>query len=469
MYALIKKNIIDKKLIVPGDNILLGLSGGPDSVFLFHNLRLLQDILNFNLYASHINHMYRGEDAKHDEDFVRTLCSKYNVRLFVKRKNASEYAEELKCTEEEAGRILRYDFFREKLNEISGGKIAVAHNLNDQAETILQRIIRGTGIDGLAAMSYINKDIIRPMLNVKKSEVMKYLSENNYEFCIDSTNLEDIYGRNKIRLNLIPYLEKNFNPNIQNTLFRMSEAMENDSKIIERYTDAKYREVLLEKNENEIHLDITKLKALENFETSRIIRKAIEEFKGDSVNIEMKHIEYANEFISSGKTGKKINLTDGIVIEISYNDYIVRKKVDKTPDFKYNVNIGEPLYIKETGHAVRTCIIDLTGYDTKDKGSIYFDFDSLKGNLTVRNRRDGDSMIPSGMTGNRKIKDIFIDMKIPANERSRKLIIADDNNILWLEGFRINNSYKVTTATNKILKVNIQEDKNEQRYEENID
>jgi hypothetical protein len=244
--------------------------------------------------------------------------------------------------------------------EIGGGKIAVAHNLNDQAETILQRIIRGTGIDGLAAMSYINKDIIRPMLNVKKNEVIKYLSENNYEFCIDRTNLEDIYGRNKIRLNLIPYLEKDFNPNIQNTLFRMSEAMENDSKIIERYTDVKYREVLLEKNENEIHLDITKLKALENFETSRIIRKAIEEFKGDSVNIEMKHIEYANEFISSGKTGKKINLTDGIVIEISYNDYIVRKKVDKTPDFKYNVNIGEPLYIKETGHAVRTCIIDLT-------------------------------------------------------------------------------------------------------------
>ncbi|MDD3752282.1 MAG: tRNA lysidine(34) synthetase TilS, partial [Tissierellia bacterium] len=139
MYSLIKNNIIERNLIAPGDNILIALSGGPDSVFLFHNLRKLRETLSFNLYASHINHMYRGKDAMHDEGFVRKLCDKYGIKLFVKRKNATEYAKELKVTEEEAGRVLRYDFFKENLKEVGGGKVAIANNLNDQAETVLQR------------------------------------------------------------------------------------------------------------------------------------------------------------------------------------------------------------------------------------------------------------------------------------------------------------------------------------------
>jgi tRNA(Ile)-lysidine synthase len=177
MYNLVKYNILQNNLINQGDNVLIGFSGGPDSVFLFHNLRLLKETLSFNLYASHINHMYRGEDADHDEDFVRALCIQYGVKLFVKRKNATEYANELHVTEEEAGRILRYNFFRDNLKSIGGGKIAVAHNLNDQAETVLQRIIRGTGIDGLGAMSLVKDDIIRPILNVKRSDIEKYLKK----------------------------------------------------------------------------------------------------------------------------------------------------------------------------------------------------------------------------------------------------------------------------------------------------
>ena len=141
MYKIVKSNIIEKNLIKPGDNVLIALSGGPDSVFLFHNLRKLREKISFNLYASHINHMYRGDDAMHDEEFVRKLCEKYGIKVFVKQKNASEYAKELKVTEEEAGRILRYGFFKENLNEVGGGKVAVAHNLNDQAETDRKSVV----------------------------------------------------------------------------------------------------------------------------------------------------------------------------------------------------------------------------------------------------------------------------------------------------------------------------------------
>lgn len=461
MYNLVKKNILDKNLISPGDNILIGLSGGPDSVFLFHNLRKLKDVLSFNLYASHINHMYRGKDAQHDEDFVRSLCLQYDIRLFVKRKNATEYAHELKVTEEEAGRILRYNFFRENLKEVGGGKIAIAHNLNDQAETVLQRIIRGSGIDGLSAMSFAKEDLIRPMLNVTRKEIEKYLKDNNFESCIDITNTQAIYGRNKIRLNLIPYLEKNFNPNIQNSLYRMSETMERDKKIIEKYIELKFNEVLLEANENKVVLNLNKLKQMEEGENGRIIRRSIEQLKGNTVNIEMKHIDYSIDFIKNGKTGKKINLSEGFTIEISYDNFIINKIVENIPSFKYNIVLEAPVNISEAGKILFCKVMNASEVDITDKNSINLDYDLIKGNLIVRNRLAGDAMIPCGTTWNKKIKDIFMDMKIPAEERDRKLIIADDDNILWLEGFRIHNSFKVSSSTKKILNITIRRSTNE--------
>ncbi|MGI6622517.1 MAG: tRNA lysidine(34) synthetase TilS [Acetivibrionales bacterium] len=458
MHSLIKNNILEKNLISPGENILIALSGGPDSVFLFHNLRKLRETLSFNLYASHINHMYRGKDAMHDEEFVRNLCDKYGIKLFVKRKNATEYAKELKVTEEEAGRVLRYNFFKENLSEIGEGKVALAHNLNDQAETVLQRIIRGTGIDGLSAMSFQKDNLIRPMLNISRDEIMNYLHENNYEYCIDITNTQDIYGRNKIRLNLIPYLEQNFNPNIQSSLYRMSEAMERDKKIIEKYIESKFSEVLKEKSDVRIVLDLNLIKALDIGEIGRIIRRGIEELKGNTVNIEMKHIDSAINLISSGKTGKKINLTDGFTVEISYNNLIINKTVEKIPDFEYNIVLNRLNYIEEINKTLVVTvedIEDMSEVNIKDKDIISIDYDLIKGSLVARNRRPRDSMIPCGMTGSKKIKDIFIDLKIPKEERDTKLIIADDENIIWLEGYRINDKYKVSAATKKILNISL--------------
>ena len=458
MYNLIKNNIFNMNLIARGDNILLALSGGPDSVFLFHNLRKLRETLSFNLYASHINHMYRGKDAMHDEEFVRKLCDKYGIKLFVKRKNATEYAKELKVTEEEAGRVLRYDFFKENLKEVGGGKVALAHNLNDQAETVLQRIIRGTGIDGLSAMSFEKDNLIRPILNVSRDEIMNYLHENNYEYCIDITNTQDIYGRNKIRLNLIPYLEQNFNPNIQSSLYRMSETMERDKKIIEKYIEVKFKEVLKDKSDLRIAMELNLLKTFDIGEIARIIRRGIEELKGNTVNIEMKHIDNAINLISSGKTGKQLNLTDGFTIEISYDNFIINKTVEIVSDFEYNIVLNRINHIDEinkTLFATVADIEDMSEVNIKDKEIISVDYDLIKGSLVARNRRPGDSMIPCGMRGSKKIKDIFIDLKIPKEERESKLIIADDENIIWLEGYRINDKYKVSAATKKILNISM--------------
>ena len=458
MYNLIKNNIVNKNLIASGDNILLALSGGPDSVFLFHNLRKLRETSSFNLYASHINHMYRGEDAMHDEEFVRRLCDKYGIRLFVKQKNAAEYAKELKVTEEEAGRVLRYGFFKENLSQVGGGKVALAHNLNDQAETVLQRIIRGTGIDGLGAMSFQKDNLIRPMLNVARGEIMDYLHENNYEYCTDITNTQDIYGRNRIRLNLIPYLEQNFNPNIQSTLYRMSETMERDKKIIKKYVEIKFNEVLKSRSDRRVVLELNLLKTFDIGEIGRIIRHGIEELKGNTVNIEMKHIDSAISLISSGKTGKKLNLTEGFTIEISYDNFIINKIVEKVLDFEYNIVLNKTNYISEINKTLFVTVADIkdiSEVNIEDKDIISIDYDLIVGNLVVRNRRTGDSMIPCGMRGSKKLKDIFIDLKVAKEERESKLIIADDENIIWLEGYRINDKYKISAASKKILRISM--------------
>ena len=459
MISEIKKTILKENLIKENDNILIALSGGPDSVFLFHILRILKDTLSFNLYASHINHMYRGMDADSDERFVKELCEQYSIKLFIKRKNATEYARELRITEEEAGRKLRYDFFNENLNEIGQGKIAVAHNLNDQSETVLQRIIRGTGIDGLAAMSFQVGKIIRPILNIEKKDIITYLHNNSYDYCKDYTNELPIYGRNKIRLNLIPYLEENFNPNIQSTLFRMSRIMEKDSQIIEKYVNILFENSVKERLDDTLTLDADYIKSLDENEIGRVIRRAVKEIKGNTVNLENKHIDYAISLLNNKNTGKSIDLTDGITISISYNNMIVTKSVEKVDDFEYNINIGNKIFIKEIGKSVILNIEEAHNYIKKEH-EFFVDYDRINGTIKVRNRRNSDFMIPFGMSGKKKLKDIFIDNKIPLNERPKLLVLEDDNKIIWLENYRISNECRVTANTQKILTINVVEDVN---------
>lgn len=457
MIEKVRNNILEYNLITKGDNILIGISGGPDSVCLFHVLRLLKEVLRFDLYASHINHMYRGKDAEKDENFVKELCKKNDIKLFILKKNAADYANENKITEEEAGREIRYNFFKSNLSSLDNGKIAVGHNINDQAETVLQRIIRGTGIDGLKGMTFKNGNIIRPILNVSRKEIEDFLHDNGFKYCIDKTNNMPIYGRNKIRLELIPFLEEKYNPNIQETLIRMAENAAKDSKIIKKYTNELFKNVLEEKKNELVTLNINNIIKYKDFEISRIIRKAIFEIKGNTNNIESKHIDYIIKLIKDNKTGKKINLPERIFAEISYNSLIIGKTIEKIGEFEYNIIINGQTDIKEINKKVVTKIGQNIKKLPKNHKSILLDYNKISGNIIARNRRIGDIMIPKGMKGTKKVKDIFIDSKVPKGERDKKIILTDNTNIIWVEGFREDNRYKVTEETKKFIEIRILE------------
>ena len=277
--------------IKSGDTIVLGVSGGPDSICLLNILKNLQNELKIDIVVAHINHMIR-EEADLETDYVRDFCIKKNVPCFVKKENILKIAKEQKLGTEEVGRKIRYDFFEEVMNKVGGNKIATAHNANDNAETVMMNFLRGSGTSGLKGIEPIrNNKFIRPIIECTRKEIEQYCDENNLTPKYDKTNQENIYTRNKIRNLLIPYIQENFNPNIIETINRMSNLIANDELYFKNIVKQAYSDVLIDRNEKEIILDLKKFNKLEKVIKSRLIIYTINELLGTTNGIEKMHIE----------------------------------------------------------------------------------------------------------------------------------------------------------------------------------
>lgn len=448
------RDIKEHNLIEKGDNILIGVSGGADSIALLYVLLEVREEIDFNIFIAHVNHGVRGEEALEDERYVENTARKLGLPYYSKKVNMDEYAKEKKMSSEEAGRELRYGFFREILSKIGGGKIAVAHNKNDQAETLLLRLFRGTGIEGLKGMDYKNDDIIRPILGIEREAIERYLLDRNIEFKVDRTNLEPIYNRNRIRLEVIPYIEEHYNPNIIDTLWRTSRLMAIDNEFFEEYSNDLYHKMVRKKDKYSIVLDGKAFKKEHRSIQTRIIRNCILELNGSLQGITMRHVEDVMTLFLERGTGKSISLIDNLVAKTSYDDFIIEKSNgEKDADFLYRIDINSSNYISELGYGFKAEIksIDQVNIDKENRYKKYFDYDKLIGDVYVRNRRDGDRFVPFGMKGSKKLKDYFIDEKIPKDERDRIPIITDDKNIIWIVGYRISDLYKITRDTKRVL------------------
>ena len=279
-------------LIENGDKIVIGVSGGPDSITLLNVLLEIKNekIIDFDMVVCHINHMIR-EEAIQDEEYVLEFCKKYNIQCFVKRIDVENKAKEEKIGTEEAGRNARYEFFNEVLEKTKSNKIATAHTANDNAETVLMNIIRGSGTAGLKGIEAKRDNLIRPLIECSRDEIEEYCKENNLDPRIDKTNFENIYTRNKVRNMLIPYIKENFNPNIIEGLNRLSELSKQENDYLEKVTKQAYKEVLIEEQENQIILDLNKFNLQELVIKSRLVLYTINILFGTRNGIEKKHIE----------------------------------------------------------------------------------------------------------------------------------------------------------------------------------
>jgi tRNA(Ile)-lysidine synthase len=444
------KNIKEYKLINENDNIVIGVSGGPDSMALLYSLLEIKEEMNFNIFIAHVNHGVRGEDARADQVFVENKCKALNLIYYSREVDMDGYAKEHGISSEEAGRELRYEFFREILKKHGGGKIAVAHNKNDQAETLLLRILRGTGIDGLSGMDFASGDIIRPLLNVSREEIEEYIFKESIETVLDKTNLVPIYSRNRVRLELIPYMMKNFNPNIVDALWRLSRTSNTDSRFLENITMENYNLVVKKENNHSIILNGHLFNNLDICIRQRILRLAILKLEGSLQGLGEQNITSMIQLFQEFKTGKQLNLPRGILGRVSYNDLLIEKShTNGIESYDYELHIGENK-ISDLGISIDLKIVrDIPkGYL---KNIRYFDYDTIKGNLRIRNRKAGDKFMPFGMDGTKKIKDYFIDKKIPKEEREKIPLLTDDENIIWILGYATSEYYKVTEFTSRIL------------------
>ena len=325
MLKKVEEYVIENKLIKAKDKILVALSGGPDSVCLLHILYKLKEVLDIEIGAIHINHLLRGEESEGDERYIKDLCDKLGIKYYVKRIDIEYIANSTGVSLEVAGRNERYKAFEEIRNEYNYNKVAVAHNANDQAETVLMRMMRGTGLEGLTGIKAKRKDgIIRPILCLNRYEIEKYCEDNELKPRIDASNYERVYSRNKVRLDILPYMKENFNKDIIETLNRMVLLLQKDNEFIEEYSKKCYDIYCSKKNDaiiirKEIFKD--ELEAI----NTRVVKMAFKKVSKSDQNFEMKHIYKIIE-LSNGETGKQISLTNNIVCENIYGDVLLSLK-----------------------------------------------------------------------------------------------------------------------------------------------
>ena len=267
------------------------MSGGPDSITLLDVLLKIQKEIKFNIVVAHINHMIRKE-AIDDQKYVEEFCKNRKIPCFVKQVEIQDIAKKQKIGTEEAGRKIRYEFFDEILKQTNSNKIATAHTKNDNVETVLMNIIRGTGTSGLKGIEVIRENkYIRPLLNCKRNQIEEYCKINNLKPRIDKTNMENIYTRNKVRNLLIPYIQKGFNPNIIEAIDRLSKISKEENQFIEDKTIQAYKEILIEETKEQITLDLKKFNVLELVIKNRIVLYTINRLFGASSGIEKIHIQ----------------------------------------------------------------------------------------------------------------------------------------------------------------------------------
>lgn len=454
--SLVLKTIEKHNMIEPGDKIIAAVSGGADSVCMLNLLQSLKAELGFSLCCAHLNHGLRGKAADHDEEFVRALCTQLGIDFYSKTVDVAKVAEEKKITCEEAGRMARYDFFNELKKTYGYSKVATAHNKNDNAETVLMRIIRGTGVDGLSGIPYTRDDgVIRPVLDISRQQIEEYCRENGLDFCTDATNLENDFTRNKIRNLLIPYIEKEFNTRISDSLIRLSEAAEEDSKFLKAYTKRLYERLgnpVPGSKLNTLHIE--SLKMLEKPILTRLLRLAAE--KSSDVKLEKKHIEDVIGLLDK-PTGTAINLPGGLNAEINYGWLTFSGPLDiieleiSEDGFFADISIGDTVLVEALGKEIS--IREENAKDYKCRiNEIAADLDKIGSQpLFLRSRRDGDRIVwfPDGRT--KKIKNVFIDEKIPKKDRNKIPLLATGNEIVAIVGSRVSEKYKLTKDSERAL------------------
>lgn len=470
----VKNFINSNKLILENDVVACALSGGVDSIFMTYVLNKISYEMNFKIIGIHVNHMLRGEEAYEDELFVEKFCKHNNIEFKIYRVDVKEYSKKNKISIEMAGREVRYKIFEDLKKENIITKCALAHHADDDVETILMRIFKGTGIKGIEGIKEIRENFyIRPILFLRRnSEIEKFLNINNIKFVVDKTNFSQNYLRNKLRLSIIPSINESFCMDITKNILNLKELSKYDNEFfdevvkdyIKKYVEISREYMYIDKKCFNIHRAVL----------FRLIREAIFLFDGDINDISLKHIKYICDFVNKND-GKVIQIRKKLFCLNEGNYLKFLKNVDFEDDYKYFyeklIDENEILNFKNRkinkvvkevdflGQKIKVIVTLEDGFKFNDFNMKaldykYFSLDDVKNNICFRNRCHGDIFKPFGMNSHKKLKEFLINEK--AVKKNKIPLICFDNAIVWVFKFRNSEDYKVLSDSKTIIKIKLE-------------
>lgn len=459
-------------MLTCGDRVIAGVSGGADSVCLFLMLLELREKIGFDLIVVHVHHGLRGEAADQDQQFVEALCEQHRIPLEIFRVNLESIAKKRKQSLEEAGRMVRREAFDSVCKKYGGNKIALAHHQNDNAETLLWNLSRGTGLDGMGGIRPVNGKFIRPLLCMNRKEIEEYLAKRKQSYCIDETNAGTDYTRNKLRHLVLPILEEQVN---SAAVRHMNETMEQIWELqeyMQEQVEAAYQECVQEHFEKACWIQIQQ-KSFETFPElikKMVIRKGMEQVGGKKRDLSHKHVDVMMELMNK-QVGRTLDLPyemhakrnyEGIRLE-KQRTYLSgeEKKAEIMQECMSELNIPGETILADRNLKLRCKILEkpknLSIKDIPQKiYTKWFDYGIIKSSLYIRTRQAGDTIVIDEKGHQKKLKNWFVDEKIPKEVRDSQLLLAENNEILWVLGHRMSQAYQVKQSTKWILQIEVE-------------
>ena len=468
----IEKFIQKYHMLTCGDRVIAGVSGGADSVCLFLMLLELREKIGFDLIAVHVHHGLRGEAADQDQQFVEALCEQHRIPLEIFRVNLESIAKKRKQSLEEAGRMVRREAFDSVCKKYGGNKIALAHHQNDNAETLLWNLSRGTGLDGLGGIRPVNGKFIRPLLCMNRKEIEEYLAKRKQSYCIDETNAGTDYTRNKLRHLVLPILEEQVN---SAAVRHMNETMEQIWELqeyMQEQVEAAYQECVQEHFEKACWIQIQQ-KSFETFPElikKMVIRKGMEQVGGKKRDLSHKHVDVMMELMNK-QVGRTLDLPYEMHAKRNYEGIRLEKqrtyssgeekKAGIIQECMAELNIPGETILADRNLKLRCKILEkpknLSIKDMPQKiYTKWFDYGIIKSSLYIRTRQAGDTIVIDEKGHQKKLKNWFVDEKIPKEVRDSQLLLAENNEILWVLGHRMSQAYQVKQSTKWILQIEVE-------------
>lgn len=469
MLQKVVRRIQRSQMLHNGDTVVVGVSGGADSMALLHVLAMLAPAFKLDLIIVHMNHRIRGAEADRDERFVMDTANRYGIPAVFRSADTLALRRMWGTSLEDAARRARYQFLGEVAVERQAARIAVGHHRRDQAETVMLNLLRGCGSTGLRGMEPVGADrLIRPLIDCTKEDIIAFLLQHRISWQIDSTNKDTRFRRNRIRAETLPHLKQSYNPRLEECLVQTAEICRSEDDYLSSVVEKILRDWCCDGEAQELRIRVNDLLSLHEAVQRRVVRAILKKVCPHGRGGAFVHVEAVRNLAHSRDPHGVIHLANRTVVRRSYGEMIFHRAEKRgqgrpaalaAAQFYYDVTIPGEVKVREASTLIRFSFLEkrtaMSICRRKNTTDVYFSYDAVEPPLALRSLRDGDRIQPLGMTGTKKLKNYFIDQKVPFLERRAIPLLADRRAVLWIAGHCISERVRVTADTMKIVKAEI--------------